>query len=55
VELYLHFPSTPSWRDAQLKHKGQVYLLPLSTAKVLWHPKTVYTVFGKHSEENIHV
>jgi hypothetical protein len=21
VELYLHFPNTPSWRYAQLKHK----------------------------------
>jgi hypothetical protein len=22
VELYLHFSNTPSWRSAQLKHKG---------------------------------
>jgi len=21
VELYLHFPTTPSWRGAQLKHR----------------------------------
>jgi hypothetical protein len=21
VELYLHYPNTPSWRDAQLKHR----------------------------------
>jgi hypothetical protein len=21
VELYLHFPNTPSWRGAQLKHR----------------------------------
>jgi hypothetical protein len=28
VELYLHFPNTPSWRGAQLKKKahGQLYL-----------------------------
>jgi hypothetical protein len=24
VELYLHFPSTPSWRGAQLKHRDNV-------------------------------
>jgi hypothetical protein len=22
VDLYLHFPNTPSWRGAQLKHRG---------------------------------
>jgi hypothetical protein len=22
VELYLHSPNTPSWRGAQLKHRG---------------------------------
>jgi hypothetical protein len=26
VELYLHSPSTPSWRRAQLKAQGQLYL-----------------------------
>jgi hypothetical protein len=27
VELYLHYPNTPSWRGAQLKAQGQIYLL----------------------------
>jgi hypothetical protein len=27
VELYLHFPNTPSWRGAQLKHREELYLL----------------------------
>jgi hypothetical protein len=26
VELYLHSPNTPSWRGAQLKSQGQLYL-----------------------------
>jgi hypothetical protein len=26
VELYLHSPNTPSWRGAQLKAQGQLYL-----------------------------
>jgi hypothetical protein len=30
VELYLHSPSTPSWRRAQLGGAGQLYLLPTS-------------------------
>jgi hypothetical protein len=28
-ELYFHSLSTPSWRGAQLKAEGQLYLLPL--------------------------
>jgi hypothetical protein len=33
VELYLHSPNTPSWRGAQLKAQGQLYLYltPLGT------------------------
>jgi len=26
VELYLHSPTTPSWRGAQLKHRGNKQL-----------------------------
>jgi hypothetical protein len=26
VELYLHSPTTPSWRGAQLKHRDSFYL-----------------------------
>jgi len=31
VELYHHFPNTPSWRGAQLKkrHRDTFYLYPL--------------------------
>jgi hypothetical protein len=28
VELYIHSPSTPSWRRAQLKHKDNFTFLP---------------------------
>jgi hypothetical protein len=57
VELYLHSLSTPSWRGAQLKAQGQLYLslLPLpqhQTASQLrrprlqsppWEPQTSHT------------
>jgi hypothetical protein len=26
MELYLHSPNTPSWRGAQLKAQGQLYI-----------------------------
>jgi hypothetical protein len=26
IELYIHSPNTPSWRGAQLKVQGQIYL-----------------------------
>jgi hypothetical protein len=29
VEIYFRSPNTPSWRGAQLKARGQLYLLPL--------------------------
>jgi hypothetical protein len=42
VELYLHSPNTPSWRDAQLKHRDNftftlrtVFMLNLSNMAVL--------------------
>jgi hypothetical protein len=38
VKLYLHSPTTPSWRGAQLrKAQGQLYLylLPLSVIKIM--------------------
>jgi hypothetical protein len=28
VELYFHFPNTPSWRGAQLKHRDNFTFLP---------------------------
>jgi hypothetical protein len=31
VELYLHSPNTPSWRCAQLKAQGQIYLYKSGT------------------------
>jgi hypothetical protein len=33
VELYLNSPNTPSWRGAQLKAQGQLYLLPHPTER----------------------
>jgi hypothetical protein len=33
MELYLHSPSTPSWRDAQLKHKDNFIF-----KKMFWVP-----------------
>jgi hypothetical protein len=38
VELYLHFPSTPSWYGAQLKHRDNFTLLYLNVKSTgTWH------------------
>jgi len=37
VELYLHSPKTPSWRDAQFKKtQGQLYFVPSLYCYFLW-------------------
>jgi hypothetical protein len=37
VEIYLHSPDTPSWRGAQLKAQGQLYLyLTLTVGITRW-------------------
>jgi len=48
VELYLHFPNTPSWRGARLrKAQGQLYLYFTAALKA-YEPKLV------HTSEKIH-
>jgi hypothetical protein len=34
VELYIQSPSTPSWRGAQLKAQGQLYLFTFYGVKL---------------------
>jgi hypothetical protein len=35
VELYFHSPTTPSWRGAQLKAQGQLYLYKLDKVMMM--------------------
>jgi hypothetical protein len=36
MELYLHFPNTPSWRGAQLKHRDNfTFFIVKTTASIL--------------------
>jgi len=43
VELYLHFPSMPSWGGAHLKHRDKfTFTLPNLEITILWN-----ILFGK--------